>query len=121
MTPAVRITCARCGVVTVPVCRDIPYLGDATSREVYELYRGPIRNGLHLDHLCRVRSCVNPDHLEPVTQAENNRRAWAANRRVTCFRGHDLTDPANLYLRKNGGRLCRPCALLRANRKRAAA
>ena len=40
----------------------------------YELLRGPIPKGLQLDHLCRVRNCVNPNHLEPVTQAENLRR-----------------------------------------------
>lgn len=38
------------------------------------MFVGPIPEGLHLDHLCRVRRCVNPAHLEPVTQAENNYR-----------------------------------------------
>ena len=47
-------------------------------RYSYELHRGPIPDDLHLDHLCRVRHCVNPDHLEPVTPAENTRRAWVA-------------------------------------------
>jgi hypothetical protein len=47
-------------------------------RVVWELHRGPIPNGLPLDHLCRFRPCVNPDHLEPVTPAENNRRAKLA-------------------------------------------
>jgi hypothetical protein len=44
-------------------------------RYAYELLVGPIPEGLHLDHLCRNRPCVNPDHLEPVTQAVNVGRA----------------------------------------------
>lgn len=42
----------------------------------YEHFIGPIPEGLHLDHLCRNPWCVKPHHLEPVTQAENNRRSW---------------------------------------------
>lgn len=44
-------------------------------RKAYELLVGPIPEGLTLDHICRIRHCVNPDHLEPVTQAENTQRA----------------------------------------------
>jgi hypothetical protein len=44
-------------------------------RVVYEALVGPVPDGLELDHLCAVRNCVNPGHLEPVTRAENNRRA----------------------------------------------
>lgn len=47
-------------------------------RKYYEEARGPIPEGLQLDHLCRVPACVNPDHLEPVTQAENLRRGRGA-------------------------------------------
>ena len=43
-------------------------------RVIYEQMVGPIPPGLHLDHLCRNRGCVNPDHMEPVTNAENVRR-----------------------------------------------
>ncbi len=43
-------------------------------RVYYELYVGPIPEGLQIDHLCRVRACVNPEHMEPVTFAENQRR-----------------------------------------------
>ena len=48
----------------------------------YEIHVGPIPDGLHIDHLCCNPTCVNPDHLEPVTQQENNRRA-AAKRRAS--------------------------------------
>lgn len=44
-------------------------------RVSYRLFVGPIPEGLVLDHLCRVRRCINPAHLEPVTTAENNRRS----------------------------------------------
>lgn len=46
----------------------------------FTMVNGPIPDGLTLDHLCRTPPCVRPEHLEPVTQAENNRRAWAARR-----------------------------------------
>jgi hypothetical protein len=58
----------------------------------YEHEVGPIPDGLELDHLCRHYWCVNPAHGEPVTHAENMRRA----RLRVCRAGlHDLTDPAN--------------------------
>jgi hypothetical protein len=47
-------------------------------RWTYEMFVGPIPNGLEIDHLCRQPDCVNPDHLEPVTSPENMRRARAA-------------------------------------------
>lgn len=56
---------------------EIPRRKIGAHRALYELHRGPIPAGLALDHLCRVRSCVNPDHLEPVTRAENDRRGAA--------------------------------------------
>lgn len=80
-------------------------------RVAYELLVGPIPEGLQLDHLCSVRHCVNPAHLEAVTQQENIRRSasnW--NHSTTCKRGHDITDPANIYvIPSNGKRQCREC------------
>jgi hypothetical protein len=57
--------------------------GYLAHRFVYEQLVGPIPDGLHLDHLCRVRSCVNPEHLEPVTPQENLHRSWAGRREGT--------------------------------------
>jgi hypothetical protein len=47
-------------------------------RVAYEIFKGPIPDGLQLDHLCRVRNCVNPEHLEPVTPSENTLRGYRA-------------------------------------------
>lgn len=75
----------------------------------YEMAKGPVPEGLDLDHLCRVRNCVNPDHLEPVTRSENNLRGIAARGTPThCRRGHEMT-PENFYQRPGGYRVCRKC------------
>lgn len=79
-------------------------------RFAYELLVAPIPTGLVLDHLCRVKSCVNPAHLEPVTIAENVRRGFALiPRRMTCKQGHEV-DGDNIKLRSNGQPRCRICA-----------
>jgi hypothetical protein len=92
-------------------------------RAFYEHYVGPIPVGLTIDHLCRVRRCVNPDHLEPVTRGENVLRGdtiTAANARKThCPRGHEY-DEANTYVCKRGMRHCRTCHQLRQRERKAA-
>lgn len=75
-------------------------------RYSYELFVGPIPDGLELDHLCRIPLCVNPAHLEPVTRAENQRRRSAAQ--TSCLRGHPF-DEANTYYRNGNRRRCRIC------------
>jgi len=77
---------------------------------------GPVPDGLQLDHLCRVRHCVNPAHLEPVTPGENVRRgdagAWLAEWwrvQPTCRRGHPWTGE-NTRVTSRGYRLCRACS-----------
>jgi hypothetical protein len=52
------------------------------------LFVGPVPENMHIDHLCCVRSCCNPAHLEPVTQRENNRRTGERNRAAGCAHGH---------------------------------
>jgi len=80
-------------------------------RFAYELLVGPIPEGLTLDHLCRVHSCVNPTHLEPVTHLENVRRGMAPNVQIRrsglCKRGHSLSDA---WFGRGGRRVgCKQC------------
>lgn len=85
-------------------------------RFAYELVIGPIPLGLQIDHLCRNRKCVNPNHLEPVTQQENIRRGLAGKvnnwlkAKTHCLQGHPYDDVNTLYrppLYKH--RSCRAC------------
>lgn len=88
-------------------------------RIAYELVVGQIPEGLQLDHLCRVRRCVNPAHLEVVTLAENVRRGGNAMK-VTCKHGHPIAGPgADVYVDRHGRRHCRPCRARRLRELRA--
>lgn len=78
-------------------------------RAAYELLVGPIPEGLTLDHLCRNTKCVNPEHLEPVTLAENIRRRWRAEPQDHCRNGHSYAD-GNRFVDSKGCRSCRACA-----------
>lgn len=78
----------------------------------YVQHVGPIPDDRpHIDHLCRVRCCINPDHLEPVTHQENVRRGdggkfWTE--REFCKNGHRWSD-GDYWISKTNTRLCIPC------------
>ena len=89
-------------------------------RYAYELARGPIPDGLQIDHLCRNRACVNVAHMEAVTSAENTKRAvefWPSVLQTHCKNGHEFT-AENTYrpIPNSRRRHCRTC-----NRARSAA
>lgn len=91
------------------------YRSYKVHRLMYETYVGMIPEGLVIDHLCRNRRCVNPDHLEPVTIGENVRRGDLV--KTHCLKGHPLTED-NVY-RTAKGRQCKACAKARAATQRA--
>lgn len=80
-------------------------------RVAWEWLRGPIPFGLDIDHLCRVRNCVNPDHLEPVTRRVNLLRGKtivsAQAQRTHCPNGHEYTEENTV--KWNRHRSCRIC------------
>lgn len=98
------------------------YRGKLAHRVSYEKYVGEIPSGLTIDHLCRNRLCVNPEHLEAVTQYVNNMRGdgFASKnlRKTHCYNGHELTeDNVRLYQRKDGvRRKCLTCIKTRGKK-----
>lgn len=86
-------------------------------RVAYELSVGPIPEGLVIDHLCRVHGCVNPDHLEPVTNGENIRRGLNVVQNTHCKHGH-LYVEGSFYLVMSEGKLKRRCNACGARRQR---
>jgi len=92
-------------------------------RVAYEELVGRIPEELELDHLCRVRCCVNPEHLEPVTHAVNLLRGVGTaiqikRNKTHCPRGHEY-NADNTYNAPHGGRNCRTCLREKEARRRA--
>jgi hypothetical protein len=93
-------------------------------RWIYEWVVGPIPAGLQIDHTCNVRNCVNPLHLDVVTNQENIRRALARGgavgvwqlRKTHCPKGHPYSG-ANLHFRSNGHRVCGECNNARSRKR----
>lgn len=84
--------------------------GDYAHRVSYELFRRRIPPGLEIDHLCEVRFCVNPWHLEPVTRSLNSRRGnnhakWES--RTHCPSGHEMTEENTCFV--EGQKECWKC------------
>lgn len=90
-------------------------------RVSYELFVGPIPDGLEIDHLCRRPNCVNPAHLEAVSHRENILRgtspAAVSAAKTHCSKGHPLSGP-NVYMPQRGGRQCRTCTREGQRRRR---
>jgi len=95
------------------VCKGTPAKRYQAHVVAFVTLRGPIPAGLEPDHLCFIRKCVNPWHIEPVTHKVNSLRGnspLAQNARKTyCKRGHPFNEQ-NTRRSSGGGRVCRICS-----------
>lgn len=91
-------------------------------RLAYEIFKGPIPEDSEIDHRCRVRCCVNPDHLEAVSKRENIHRSMGFAglnvRKTHCKRGHEFI-PENVYIHHWRNKTMRICLVCARERERA--
>lgn len=94
-------------------CFAVDGVSHLAHRLAWEAAQGSIPDGLTIDHTCRVRNCVNVDHLELVTVAENTRRRFRAAGGLdvggTCANEHKITSEDDVYVNPRGRRECREC------------
>lgn len=99
------------GMIAVPKESGQPF-GTGAHRVFYQALRGIIPRGMVIDHLCKVKACVNPDHMEVVTLAENTRRAQSGSKHpkpTHCKRGHRYTAETTIVHKSDGRWECKTC------------
>jgi hypothetical protein len=93
--------------------------GHGAHRVSYELYKSAIPAGMQIDHLCRMRCCVNPDHLEIVTQTENAHRSPITNAtKKFCKNGHEFNAANTHFYFRDGKFITRRCRICWRERTR---
>lgn len=97
-------------------CYAIAGKSHLAHRVAWEDAHGPIADGMTVDHLCRVRTCVNVDHMEVVTRAENIKRGHELVVGMHCSHGHLIESDTDLYVHRSGNKECDACRVERGQR-----
>lgn len=100
-------------------CYAVNGVSQLAHRVAWEAAHGPIPDGLTIDHLCRVRCCVNVEHMEVVSIGENTSRARKLRIGGECALGHRIASKADLYVRPGRGAECRACRKAYADKRKA--